>query len=415
MKENKTTEFKENITNSFLKTVSAYANYDGGDILFGVDDSGSTVGIEDTKQKCLDIENKINDSIEPRPEYDLQIEKNIIRLKVYPGYYKPYLYNAKAYKRNNTSTVPVDNVELKRLILEGSNTYFEQQEYTHSSKLTFDILEEHLKEQLKIKKLSDDILKTLDLYTSNNKCNNAAALVADTNTFNGIDIVRFGDNIDTIMDRNQMSNISILKEFDDAIDFYKRYYQYEEVSGKERIDKELVPETAYREAIANALVHRTWDVDEYIKVAMYQDRIEIVSPGGLPARLTKEEYLSGNISIIRNPIISNIFFRLHYIEMFGTGIRRIREAYKDHEEDADFEISDNHIKVILPVIGRKLDITNDEKKILNILKSDGKLSSGEIIQRLEYSKAKTLRILKELSSKKYIKVSGNGRGTKYSI
>lgn len=69
MRETRILEFKETITNTFLKTVSAFSNYDGGTILFGVDDDGNVKGLSDVKQACLDIENKINDSISPQPNY----------------------------------------------------------------------------------------------------------------------------------------------------------------------------------------------------------------------------------------------------------------------------------------------------------------------------------------------------------
>lgn len=71
MRETRTLEFKETITNTFLKTVSAFSNYDGGIILFGVDDDGNIKGLSDVKQACLDIENKINDSITPQPDLSL--------------------------------------------------------------------------------------------------------------------------------------------------------------------------------------------------------------------------------------------------------------------------------------------------------------------------------------------------------
>ena len=69
MKENRQLEFKEKITGTYLKTVSAFANYDGGSIVFGINDTGKIVGISDIEQKCLDIENSINDNIKPQPEY----------------------------------------------------------------------------------------------------------------------------------------------------------------------------------------------------------------------------------------------------------------------------------------------------------------------------------------------------------
>ena len=76
MRETRTLEFKETITNTFLKTVSAFSNYDGGTIFFGVDDDGNIKGLPDVKQACLDIENKINDSITPQPDYTLEIQNN---------------------------------------------------------------------------------------------------------------------------------------------------------------------------------------------------------------------------------------------------------------------------------------------------------------------------------------------------
>lgn len=75
MQESKDLEFKECVTNSFLKTVSAYANGTGGRVLFGINDDGEAVGLDDPKQTCLDIENKINDSIIPQPDYSLKIDE----------------------------------------------------------------------------------------------------------------------------------------------------------------------------------------------------------------------------------------------------------------------------------------------------------------------------------------------------
>lgn len=76
MRETRTIEFKEMITNTFLKTVSAFSNYDGGEIFFGIDDNGNIKELPDVKQACLDIENKINDSITPQPDYTLELQNN---------------------------------------------------------------------------------------------------------------------------------------------------------------------------------------------------------------------------------------------------------------------------------------------------------------------------------------------------
>lgn len=169
MKENKYLEFKSEITNTFLKTVSAYANFGDGKILFGVADDGTPLGIEDAETACLDIENKINDSITPKPDFELSFEE-----------------------------LPYDNSDLE-----------------------FNILEEKMKETMGLNSLSDDVLRILT---------------------------------------------SVLKQYDKALELYKRYYQYEEISGVQRKNIQLIPATAFREAVANALIQRSWDMKSHIRV-----------------------------------------------------------------------------------------------------------------------------------------------------
>lgn len=184
---------------------------------------------------CLDIENRINDSISPKPEFELKIDdaKKTISLTVKEGEYKPYLYKGKAYRRSDSATIEVDQVELKRLILEGRNLSFEEISCGESN-LLFDELSMKLREKLDVSNLTDDILRTLGLFTKDKIFNNAAALISDKNSFYGIDMARFGKSINEIMDRETITGVSVLKQYDVAIDMIKRYYQYEEIRGVER-------------------------------------------------------------------------------------------------------------------------------------------------------------------------------------
>lgn len=414
MKESRELELKSTITNTFLKTVSAFSNYNSGKIIFGVDDNGKIIGLENIEELCLDLENKINDNISPKPDFRFikDTKKNIITLIVEEGFNKPYLYKGKAYKRNDTSTVEVDRIEFNRLTLLGLNQYYEELK-AKKQNLKFEVLTKELEEKLSLKNFSKDVLKTLNLYDDKIGYNNAAELFADSNTFSGIDIAKFGKNIDEILDRNLFVKISIISQFQKTLEVFNRYYKYEQILGSERIEKELIPEKAFRETIANALIHRTWDVNSNIRISMYEDKIEISSPGGLPSGISEKEYLNGQISQLRNPILANIFFRLKYIEMFGTGIRRINESYKDYAVKPAFEIFENSIKITLPIITTKLFLTTDEKIVMDILEKGAILSSGEILQMTEFKKDKLNRLLKKLIQKNYIDVIGNGRGTKY--
>ena len=230
--------------------------------------------------------------------------------------------------------------------------------------------------------LTKDILKTLELYSDQNGFNNAAALLADNNHFKGIDIIRFGDSIDEIMERKS-------------------------------VDK--IPEKAFREAVANALVHRMWDIPASIKISMYPDKIEISSPGGLPAGLSEDEYLNGQISLLRNPVIGNVFFRLMDIENFGTGIMRINYAYKNILVKPEYRIFSNSIRIILPVIKSDYKLNEAEKRLINILTDSGSMTRNEVEKAAEMEKSKTIRILNGLIDKNIIQKKGMGRATKYEL
>lgn len=115
----------------------------------------------------------------------------------------------------------------------------------------------------------DAILKTLELYQEGVGFNKAGELLADQNKYCGIDMVRFGDNISIILDRKTVEHVSILKQFDQALEMFRQYYEYEQIRGSARERISLIPEEAFREAVANALVHRTWDIDSHINIAMF--------------------------------------------------------------------------------------------------------------------------------------------------
>ena len=416
MRETRTLEFKETITNTFLKTVSAFSNYDGGTIFFGVDDDGNIKGLPDVKQACLDIENKINDSITPQPDYTLEVQNNdqTIKLTVKSGLQKPYLYKSKAYKRNDTATIEVDTLEFSRLVLDGKNIRFEELP-CKDQELSFEILHRKLKETVRIENIDKDTLKTLNLYDDVNGFNNAAGLLADKNHFPGIDIVKFGENISIIQKRSTFENISVLEVYEKAIDVFRDYYQYEVIQGADRKKMEKVPEAAFREAIANALIHRVWDVNSQIRVSMFDDRIEIVSPGGLPSGITEEEYLSGKLSVLRNRNLANVFYRLGFVEIFGTGITRIKQLYAESLIKPDFEVSENAIEIVLPIFEKNADLTEDEIVIYKLLSKTMLKPISEVAPYVPFGKSKTIKLLKEMCQKGVIAVEGKGKGTKYII
>ena len=162
-------------------------------------------------------------------------------------------------------------------------------------------------------------------------------------------------------------------------------------------------------------MHRTWDVNAQIKISMFDDRIEITSPGGLPDGISKEEYLTGQISMLRNPIIAGVFFRLGIIEQFGTGVQRILNEYSNSIVKPQFAIFENSITVKLPVVQNKVtSLSPDEQRIYNALR-DKELSTSEIVNLVGFGRTKVLNIVRELIENGYVIKVGNGRSTKYRI
>lgn len=413
MRETATLEFKQQLSKSYLKTVSAYANYGTGKIIFGIADDGTPVGLADPQDTCLRIEHAINDSIDPVPRFELAIEEDArtVTLTVHEGPDKPYLSSGRAYRRTDTSTVEVSRLEHSRLVLTGEHVSFDAL-VAKEQDLAFGHLEKELASKLGLKPLDQNSLISLELMTPSGEYCNAAALLADSNHFPGIDIARFGESISIINARHTFEHMSVLEQMQRTLEVFDTYYAYEEIVGFERIAKTLVPREAFREAIANALVHRCWDVRANIKVGMFADRIEITSPGGLPAGITEELYLAGGPSVARNPILANVFFRLGHIERFGTGIPRILDEYAHETVSPSFALRDSSITVMLPVTVLE-NVTLDEEAILAVLAKGSALTRSQISEKTQLSKSKAIRTLNALVEKGLVTKVGEGRSVRY--
>lgn len=413
MRETATLEFKQQLSKSYLKTVSAYANYGTGKIIFGIADDGTPVGLADPQDTCLRIEHAINDSIDPVPRFELSIEGDTrtVTLTVHEGPDKPYLSSGRAYRRTDTSTVEVSRLEYGRLVLTGEHVSFDAL-VAKEQNLAFGHLEKELASKLGLKPLDQNSLISLELMAPSGEYCNAAALLADSNHFPGIDIARFGESINIINARHTFEHMSVLEQMQRTLEVFDTYYAYEEIVGFERIAKTLVPREAFREAIANALVHRCWDVRANIKVGMFADRIEITSPGGLPAGITEELYLAGGPSVARNPILANVFFRLGHIERFGTGIPRILDEYAHETVSPSFALRDSSITVMLPVTVLE-NVTLDEEAILAVLAKGSALTRSQISEKTQLSKSKAIRTLNALVEKGLVTKVGEGRSVRY--
>ena len=414
MRETATLEHKRDLSRTYLKTVSAFANYGTGSIVFGIADDGTTVGLDDPEGACLQAGNAVNDSLDPVPRFALSIDESArtVTLTVYEGAAKPYLYKGKAYRRADSSTVAASRIEYNRLVMRGMNASFDSLEAA-SQDLAFHRLDAELASKLGIKELDTNALISLELMVPSGMFTNAAAMLADENDLPGIDMVRFGDSVSLILSRHTFEGESVLLQMSQALAVFEEHFAYEEVIGAERVARSLVPREAFREALANALVHRCWDVNANVKVSMFPNRIEVTSPGGLPDGMTEQEYLAGGPSIARNPVLANVLFRLGYIERFGTGIPRILEAYAELDVSPSFSVRPSSITVTLPV-EQSVSLTEGERRVLGIVGKGSSLTRAEVAEAAGLSKDKAIRVLNSLVQKSMVTREGSGRSVRYA-
>lgn len=428
--ESKFIEYKEKFTKSMLKTVSAFSNYHDGYIIIGISNGGQVVGVSNPGDIRLNIENTINESIIPRPDFEVCMKvmdnKTILVFKIYKGLHTPYITDGKAYKRANTSTVPVEKHEYDELVLYGRNLSYEELEYP-GGKLTFRKLEELLQSKLGIRALDDDVLKSLELI-NDDKYTNAAALLADDNNFteSGLDLVVYLDDKMTVLkDRVNLKGKSIIEYFDAAMNFYyKHINQGDIIRGAYRYSHEEVPLEAYREAVANAIIHRDYSRRGNNRIEIFKDRIEITSIGGLPIGISEEEFVQGTFSNVRNRIIADVFFRCKIIEKMGTGIRRIRFSYKDYYERPIFKVFQNSIQIILPriMIDKSSHVREDliqlsfeEEKLLNFITANNGVTRIQVEEYMNVKKTKATTLLNNLLANGLVKKVGTGKNTKYKL
>lgn len=433
--EAKNIEYKQEYSKTILKTVCSYANFHDGYIVLGVKDDCTIVGVENINELKLNIENAINDTIIPSPYYEFEIEQandlQLLLIKVYKGDHTPYTYHGRSYMRRDTSTIQTDMVTNQNLILEGRNLGYEDL-VSPSQSLSFNYFETLMRKNFQITSLSDDLMRTLGLINDGNY-NIAAALLSDSSPIKSsvVQLVAFSDTgVGRIKDRLTLDSESVLKQFDDCITFYRKHINTGEIiESAYRKTVADVPYIAYREAVANMLVHRDYSVAVDARVEFYSNRIEVVSPGGLPLGMLKEEYIEGKLSKPRNRKIADIFLRLKIIEKLATGIRRIKEQYIVQEVKPSFLVSENAVIVVLPYVkessSQKLDteigqrdisvLTNKERTVYDLILQQPMIKRAEIQKHIDLEKSQTIKLINKLRDYGWIIKVGNGPATGYKV
>lgn len=425
MIENNVVEFKSMFVNDLNKEVVAFANTNGGELYIGLDDNGNPCGLKNINEVELQCVNHITNTIKPDVSMFVKYEKvvidgnDVLKIIVNKGSMSPYYIAGKGirpegvYVRMGTASVPATETAIINMIKETTGETYENTRSLNQN-LTF-IQAEHEFSNAGIS-FGESQRKSLGLIGRDGCYTNLGLLLSDQCEHKIKFAVYEGTQKQIFRDRHEFSG-SLFRQFEDLtrmIDSYNRLSS-PKLDGMKRVDQRDYPVQAIREALLNALIHREYGLGGYTLISMFDDRMEIVSLGGLMRGVEMSDIMMG-VSYLRNKRLAEIFYRLQLIEAYGTGIDKIKESYKGQAKQPVFESSPNAFKIILPKIGSKVivkDLREDE--IIALIKEKGEIVRRDVEKLLNASPATATRLLTKMVETGQIKRSGSARNIKYIL
>lgn len=445
-RESETVELKEVFVDDIKKEIIAFANCNGGKLYIGVQDDGIVVGLDDPDATALQISNMVRDVIKPDITMFLHYEtleengKKIVAVDIQRGTDRPYYIAKKGmrpegvYVRQGYSAVPATDAAIRQMIKETDGDRFEAMR-SMNQELTFETTEKEF--QLRKVEFGMQQMRTLKLIDQDGLYSNLAMLLSDQ-CVHTIKVAVFQGKDQTVFkDRREFAG-ALMKQMNDVYDYIDFHNQtHATIEKLLRIDVRDYPEIAVREALLNLLVHRDYAFSASALISIYEDRMEFVSIGGLMPGIDLEDVMAG-ISVCRNQDLANVFYRLHLIEAYGTGISKIIGAYADEEEKPVIETTRNTFKIILPNINamrEKVRISEPEAKEENpetnkedtqelsseeeqVLEYAGKhedFTKNDVVSLLKVSASTAARVIRGLVERNFLKRNGKARNTYYTL
>ena len=456
-------EFKVEIpkkSEKYIKSVIAFANTAGGKIIIGIDDiTHEIIGVEkDNVFKMIDnITNTISDMCYPQIFPNIEVNtienKAVIVIQIYPGANRPYYIKslgkeAGTYIRVSGTSRPADEAVLKDLELQGTNHSFDEmicveQKYDagRADELCIAI-KAYMTEAARTKSEKDKIKEvTVQNLINWGIIKNMGGSLLPTNAFvlltnNIFPFARIqcalfkGTERVIFIDKRDFDG-PLYKQIEEAYDFVLKHINLgAEINGLIRTDTYELPTEAIREAIVNAVTHRNFLDRACVQVAVYDDRVEITSPGMLYGGLTIEQIKEGG-SKIRNRCIAEIFGRMRIIESWGTGIKRMFSACREYgiREPELLEIGDsfrvnlyrpsyNMVHQSSPKSSPKSspnDMNQTQQKIIEMILINSKVTQAVMAKELDITVRAVKKSIKELTDSGILRHTGSSRNGYWEV
>ena len=423
-------ELKKEYVKDILKTVIAFANTSGGKIYIGIDDDGKVLGVQKLDTDILKLSNSIRDSIKPDITLFTSIlvekidGKDVIVVDVQKGVSSPYYLTDKGirpsgvYVRQGASSVPATDSSILKMIRDTDGDNFEELRSLNQN-LDFVFLKKEF-EDANIK-LEHSQMRTFNIIDEDGLYTNLGLLLSEQCPHTIKAAVFEGSTKEIFKDRFEFSG-SLLKQMKDVYSFLNRYNRTNsEITGLKRTDTREYPEIAIREALLNSIVHKEYSYSSSTLISVFDDKIEIVTIGGLTKGLSEDDIMLG-VSILRNRNLANIFYRLKLIEAYGTGIPKIIESYNEYNVKPKIEISSNAFKITLPNTlkeksSSKLEknLSDKEYLIVNMLKENEYIKRTDIEKNLSISSSMAIKLLRNMVENSIIEKLGKGKNVIYRL
>lgn len=439
MLEGKNIEFKRQYTDDIKYAVLAFANTEGGTLYIGINDDGSVEGVENPDAVMLQVMNMIRDTI--RPDITVAVDcstelmenKHVVVLTIQRGVARPYylankgIRPAGVYVRQGASSVPASETAILQMIKESSGDVYEEARSLNQN-LTFKEAEAYFAK--KHLQFGDAQKRTLQLISADGTYSNLGMLLSDQ-CISIIKLAVFEGSKKTVFhDRKELSG-SLFKQLEDAYAYINQFnYTRSEFPGLERVDTRDYPPEAVREALLNAVIHREYGIGGPTLISIFDDRIEFVTIGGLVKGLSLADIKLG-VSMLRNKNLANVFYRLHLIEAYGTGLLKIDECYADCAVKPQLLATDNAFKLVLPNINfaakrvKNYSLADESKTaskkeeryqiVLELARKNSLVTRSMIEKALHVSTSTAVLVLKKMLQLGMLKKYGEGRNVSYSL
>jgi ATP-dependent DNA helicase RecG len=421
---------------SWCKSVCAFANGAGGTLYFGVADDGTIVGLNDAKRDAEIISETIKVHLNPIPDVKISFEKvgelTIVVVEVVSGTQTPYYYEGDgqliAYVRIGNESVPAEPLKIRELVIKGSGeTYDSLKSKYNFSDMSFTKLKSVYKQRTG-NTFEETDYESFGLVDENGNLTNAGALLADESPVkqSRLFCTRWSGTtkadgiIDALDDKEYSGGLVILLQA--GIDFVTNNSKkaWKKVSNG-RIEMPDYPERAVLEGIVNALIHRSYtELGSEVHIDMFDDRIEIYSPGGMVSGISlKDRDILKIPSKRRNPVLADIFSRLKYMERRGSGFKKILSDYEKQEnytekirpifdgEYDDFTLTLFNVNYSDTQCDTQDDTQDDtqeniEEKIIELVRDNNKISTKKMAEKLNVGVSTVKRKIKNMPNIHYV-------------